>query len=332
MRRLLYRRTWLRRPSGVWTITALVLGVVLVAAGAVGLYGHFQTPGSQWTIGLAAATPFLTAAGLLGAVFVALSRQWLALLVAAVLAVWAAALQAPLFFGADAPAKSVHIHVLSFNMRIGGADAASIVRVARAKHVDLLMLEELTPDALARVEAAGIDRRFPYRIATPGPYGVGTGLWSRYPLTETRPLAIYTFRFISATAQVPGLAGPLAIAAIHVAGPVPVTGGWLDDMRHLPAELRRVAGTGRSVIVAGDFNATRDVVQFRDLLATGYEDADAQSGAGYVFTYPADRSYPPLIGIDHVLTRHAVATSFDSLSLPGSDHRAVLSTVAVPTG
>jgi endonuclease/exonuclease/phosphatase (EEP) superfamily protein YafD len=89
---------------------------------------------------------------------------------------------------------------------------------------------------------------------------------------------------------------------------------------------------GRPVIVGGDFNATPDVAQFRSVLRTGFADAADQAGAGMTRTYPADRWFPPLIAIDHVLTRGgAVATGVQTVSISGSDHRALLARIAVPT-
>ncbi len=77
-------------------------------------------------------------------------------------------------------------------------------------------------------------------------------------------------------------------------------------------------------MVAGDFNATVDHAQFRALLTDGYHDAAEQCGAGYLASYPADRWLPPLIAIDHLLTKHATATSAATVALPGSDHRGIL--------
>lgn len=82
------------------------------------------------------------------------------------------------------------------------------------------------------------------------------------------------------------------------------------------------------MLAAGDFNATTDHVQFRDLLEHGYGDPAAQAGAGYPARYPTDRWFGPLIAIDHVLTRRAVATSVSTVALPGSDHRGLLVQVA----
>jgi hypothetical protein len=55
-------------------------------------------------------------------------------------------------------------------------------------------------------------------------------------------------------------------------------------------------------MVAGDFNATRDVGEFRRLLRDGYRDAAEQSGAGLTRTHPADIWLPPVFAVDHILT------------------------------
>ena len=88
-----------------------------------------------------------------------------------------------------------------------------------------------------------------------------------------------------------------------------------------------------AVIIGGDYNSTPDMRQFRDLLTNGYRDAVQQTGSGFAPTFKADSSWgPPLITIDHILTRNAVASSVRTVKVPGSDHRAVLATIKVPTG
>ena len=39
---------------------------------------------------------------------------------------------------------------------------------------------------------------------------------------------------------------------------------------------------------------------------------------------------PPVITIDHVLTRNAAASSIRTVKIKGTDHRALLATVRVP--
>ena len=71
--------------------------------------------------------------------------------------------------------------------------------------------------------------------------------------------------------------------------------------------------------------------QFRDLLTNGYRDAVEQTGAGFAPTFPSNRrTIPPLLVIDHILTRAAPASSIKTIKLPGSDHRSLLATIKVP--
>jgi endonuclease/exonuclease/phosphatase (EEP) superfamily protein YafD len=87
---------------------------------------------------------------------------------------------------------------------------------------------------------------------------------------------------------------------------------------------------GGCVIVAADLNSTTDMRPFRGLLRDGYQDAAEQSGAGREPTFPADSRLPPLLAIDHILTRNCVATSLHTVKIPGSDHRGLVASVAIP--
>jgi endonuclease/exonuclease/phosphatase (EEP) superfamily protein YafD len=94
-------------------------------------------------------------------------------------------------------------------------------------------------------------------------------------------------------------------------------------------DFASVAGQA-GMIIAGDFNSTPDMQQFRDLLTNGYRDAADQTGAGFVPTFPSDSWLPPALEIDHVLTRGATATSLTAVTIAGSDHRGLLTTVRIP--
>ena len=51
---------------------------------------------------------------------------------------------------------------------------------------------------------------------------------------------------------------------------------------------------------------------------------------GFVPTFPSRTWHPPLITIDHVLTRQAASASIRTVYVRGSDHRSLLATVDVP--
>jgi endonuclease/exonuclease/phosphatase (EEP) superfamily protein YafD len=95
------------------------------------------------------------------------------------------------------------------------------------------------------------------------------------------------------------------------------------------SELGEQAGAG-SVIVAADLNSTTGMRPFRALLRNGYRDAAEQSGAGIKPTFPAASRLPPFLAIDHILTRNCTATSLCTVKIPGSDHRGLVVTIAIP--
>jgi endonuclease/exonuclease/phosphatase family metal-dependent hydrolase len=83
-------------------------------------------------------------------------------------------------------------------------------------------------------------------------------------------------------------------------------------------------------LLVGDFNATVDQPTMRDLLDDGYVDAAGAAGRGWVPTWRTGLA-PPL-AIDHVLVDRTVAVGGVSvLDVPGSDHRAVVADLRLPS-
>jgi endonuclease/exonuclease/phosphatase (EEP) superfamily protein YafD len=193
--------------------------------------------------------------------------------------------------------------------------------------VDVLMLEELTAPEAAALERAGLGALLPYHSAWPRARYAGTGVWSRFALQDAASDALTTNVQVTASVDVGGEV--VHLVALHMPGPLPVATDWVRNMALLRRELRSLGTTG-SILVGGDFNATSDTALYRRLLGDGFADATDQAGAGLQPTYPADVGPGPLIGIDHVITRRAVATSVHTVAIPGSDHRALAVVVRIP--
>lgn len=71
--------------------------------------------------------------------------------------------------------------------------------------------------------------------------------------------------------------------------------------------------------------------EWRAELDTGYRDTADQAGEGLRATWPTDTPIGPIAAIDHVLVDGGCAIrSFDSVPLPGSDHRAVVAEIVLP--
>ena len=84
-------------------------------------------------------------------------------------------------------------------------------------------------------------------------------------------------------------------------------------------------------ILAGDFDATLDHAELRDVAGGGYEDAGDVLGSGLRTTWPSDPRTRLPVTIDHVLADACCAPhSLDTFPMAGSDHRALLGELALP--
>lgn len=313
---------------GVRMVLTVLAAAVLLAA-AAGLLLHAVPTSWQVTVVATSFARYLMWLALPAAFLAGLAHRWpllAASVVACGLVIW---VQAPSFVAEAPPGGTVSLEVLQANLKVGAADPAALVSLVRDHGVQVLATEELTTAEKQRLIAAGLADILPYRLTATRADG-GVGIWSRYPLSGEHRIGGFELGALRATVTLPGQS-PATFVAVHVFPPYPFPAGeWSQELARLRAVLDALP-QGPPVVVAGDFNATVDHVQFRRLLGDGYGDAAAESGAGYTRTYPSDRWYPPLIGIDHVLTRGAVATRADTVDLPGSDHRGLLVQLALPT-
>lgn len=279
----------------------------------------------------AALSPYLIVSSLVAVLLFVLAARKVAAAAALTATVAMTAVQVPLYLRSDIePAQDVVVRVLTVNLRTGRADPVDLVRSAAAQG-DILAVQELTPREVNRLSTAGLDAIFRYRWLEPRPGASGVGLWSRFPLHDTRRIDGYSMAFVSARIRIAGVAVDPIVLAVHLPGPWPQSiDGWRHDIGRLPHTLDEVAADagGGAVVVAGDLNSTNDMRPFRDLLRNGYRDAAVQSAAGLAPTYPADHRWlPPFVAIDHILTRGCTATSLHTIPVPGSDHRGLIAAV-----
>jgi endonuclease/exonuclease/phosphatase (EEP) superfamily protein YafD len=217
----------------------------------------------------------------------------------------------------------VRLRVLTVNALGGAADPAAILRIVQQHDVDVLAVQELTPQLVSRLAAAGLAHLLPFSQLEPRPGSSGTGLWARWPLTPLPSLPGLTSATPRAQTGPPG-GRAVTLTAVH---PMAPTYGhaaiWQRDLTLIRQALTATDGPH---IVAGDFNASRDHRPFRDLLAaTGLTDcADSgQSRSWPGFTWPAIRVIPalPVMRLDHVLApRTAIVHVTRAIRIPRTDH------------
>jgi endonuclease/exonuclease/phosphatase (EEP) superfamily protein YafD len=275
-------------------------------------------------------TPYLAATAWVPVLVAALLRRWWVALAGVAAAVALAAAVLPRAFAGPRPEirNGVPLRVMTSNLQLGRGDARTVVSLVREQRVDVLALEELTPVAMRRLDAAGLRRLLPYRAVEPRPGAGGTGLVSRLPLVRVPSPPVSLNRQPAARVALRD-APPVDVVAVHPPPPLRRWGHWWKDM--LDA-LPRPAGPGGPLrVLAGDFNATLDHERFRRLLDAGYVDSADATGEGLRTTWPAGRRFPPELAIDHVLVDPRIAPRSLSVHLvPGSDHRAVVVQLTVP--
>lgn len=252
-------------------------------------------------------------------------RRWSGVAVALVVLAAAVWTQVPLYYGRAGDEDGRLVRVMQANLLFDGADPRALVDQVRERDIELLTVNELTPAAVDALGGEGLDRLLPHRYLSPGRTAAGTGIWSRHPLSDTLEYDGYVLNQLSATAAIPD-AGPVSVFAFHPVPPVYDIDVWADELSRLHAILQN-SPADRPAIAGGDFNATYDHAQFRAMLSGRFGDAVVQACAGHLVTYPTDKRWPPLVGIDHILIAGGRAVAVETLDVPGADHRALAASI-----
>jgi endonuclease/exonuclease/phosphatase family metal-dependent hydrolase len=231
---------------------------------------------------------------------------------------------APQVVGADPePAQGTErITVMNANLYEGRADAEEVVDAVRDNHVDILVLEEITPDLLAQMDAAGLAELLPERVGEPDYMVAGTMILANRPLTDHVRLRT-TFQGWEAKY------GTLTVLGVHPVAPVDPA-GWRADH----AAILKQAEADHADLIVGDMNATPDHDVMHRLDDAGYRDAGELSNEGWQPTWPANHVgilplLPPLVRIDHVMISDSMASlGTQTVDIEGTDHLALVATVA----
>lgn len=275
---------------------------------------------------LLGAWPMLTAA--------VLARRGALAAIAAALAaahvVWMMPLVQPPTAAAEAPRAGIRLRLLTVNLYALNPRVADAVDLIRRTDADVLFLQELTPPHHRALARSGALDRYRYGVADPRINSTGSAIYATRPLdagevwwAADQPMTRATLRLDAGAS--------LRVYNVHTTSPLTRVGDW---NRQLDAVADAVGGEKESVLLAGDFNATRDHRGFRRLLEMGWRDAHDAVARPAATTWPAGkRRTPTLIRLDHVLVPEGVRPRrVVELRNVGSDHRPVLADVVVAGG
>jgi endonuclease/exonuclease/phosphatase (EEP) superfamily protein YafD len=276
---------------------------------------------------LAALAPVATVPATAAVGIAAITTPWLAVLlgIPAVI-LWSWQLPPLRRTGSHAPAV-VRLRLFTVNAQGGAADPAAILGILRSHDVDVLAVQELTPQMVGGLEAAGLAQLLPFSQLDPRPASRGTGLWARWPLTPLAPVA--GLKAAAPRARIEPVGGrPVTLTAVHSLAPMRGRAGiWQRELTLIGQAMASVEGPQ---VVAGDFNASRDHRPFRDLMVEGFRDsADfGQSRSWPGFTWPAAGRSVPVMRLDHVLvSRTATVRMTRTIRVPRTDHHGVLAAI-----
>lgn len=327
------------------TLIARVLTVAaLVLCGLRAMPGELQQ--LPYVPVLVALAPWAALLAAIAVICALISRRWftaiLAVLCIAAQVYW----QRPFYEGTDHLDSTIATQAVSDNATTGGsyarvmtcntfrgaADAEQIVKIAREQHVQVLALQEITKSFVERLDAAGIASVLPHALTVSIAHGgIGNGLWSAVPMTQTQYAEIDSVasNMPAATLWFDDGRVPIRFVSVHTTSPRPGRWDrWYESIEELREQITQSA-TGSNYVLMGDFNATYDHAPLRDVIGTRFKDAARASGEGLKFSWPADRSpIPAFSGIDHILVEHNVTVGdVQTVQITGSDHRALLATL-----
>lgn len=304
-------------------VLALLLALVMLL--------HAEIPDWRWNLGSLAETilpwlglpiPVLLAGALLRRSASALAALLLPVLV------WF-----NLFGGvlSDKSGPGGFLTVASENVDAGNPGPAGTARALAASGADVLALVELTPQATGTYEK-GLAKAYPYHTLQ------GTvGLWSKLPLSDTRPIDIMDFgpaagaipagqqmasnRALRVTVATDR--GPLTVYVAHPGSVrvTPLAGFWTASrdigVRALGSAI--AADPSRRVVLLGDLNGSMEDRAFARITSR-LRPAQDVAGDGFGFTWPASF---PVVRIDQILVEGVKPDSSWVLPANGSDHRPV---------
>lgn len=334
-----------RYPDGLlWVVTVGVIAVMVLRMMPNGLDGKRYIPL------IVAFVPWMAVlSAIVLAVAVGVRRRALAVISIVCLAVqlfWHVGYLYPrvaLQPSARAAVKSAQVdttdryaRIMTLNTKNGLADALQIVRTVRDEHVEVLALQEVSANLISQLNEAGIRELLPYAaIASPSANDNGgvNGLWSAAPMSEATGDLIPIEASSIPAASIDFGGTMIRFGSVHPFSPRPSNQGLWD--RGL-SSISQLQGDEHTFVLMGDFNATWDHASFRYLLGDRFVDSGENAGEWFHMTYPANKTLfgvipvPAAVEIDHIVhDRGVVVGDLDTVSIAGSDHKALLGTLEV---
>ncbi|GAA3555987.1 teicoplanin resistance protein VanJ [Nonomuraea rosea] len=291
--------------SRVVVVVSAVVAIALAGHQLIPALGGFTPVMESLLPWLGVSVPVLLVAGVLARSRVASA----AALVPGV--VWAVMFGSTLF--RTPPGGPSDLAVGTVNVGVRNSASGEAVRTI-AEDLDLLAAQELTGGGPA---AKQLNKMFKYH------YPVSTvGLWSRYPISETKPLDVGLGWPRALRAVVTTPKGKVTVYVMHLASARP--GATTSRDASLAAARKLIdADPSKRILLLGDLNTATTDRGMRGLTPP-LTDAQGAAGDGFGFTWPSEF---PVTRPDHILYKGMTATKAGVAPATGSDHRAAVASL-----
>lgn len=226
----------------------------------------------------------------------------------------------------DKPAGELQF--VSLNAMYGSADVDGLLDEVQPT-TTVLVVQELTPDFLARLREAGIDKDFPYFEGEAREGAGGTGIFSRRPMKQ---VAKHDEVFLNLVVELETERGQrFRVAAVHTAPPPMGVDVWRRDAGGVAAMLRPYKG--EPLLAVGDFNAISRHATLR-MFTDGLRMMDPDGGSLILSgrsqltqwqpTWPVGGRLPAFARIDHALVHAGGAFAQPHyFTVSGTDHKGI---------
>ncbi len=220
--------------------------------------------------------------------------------------------------------------LLTINAQRGAADDEQILAAVDELGIDVLVVEEITPELAQRLLDNGVMARFPHGSGEAKATFAGTVVFSKYPLRNERAVPTY-FDSLVVTVDLPS--GPIDLLAVHPVHPIRSAANWRREHALIRASARDAD------VVAGDFNATLDHQPMRSLGDDGFRSVAEIAGTGWAPTWPSNGRgrlpgplAPRFLQIDHIMVREAWAVvDVRRVPIARTDHTGVYAEITRAT-
>ncbi|MEU9193992.1 endonuclease/exonuclease/phosphatase family protein [Streptomyces hundungensis] len=214
----------------------------------------------------------------------------------------------------DKQGSGGNLVVATHNVNADNKDPAGTARQVAASGAQVLALEEIPGDQVTTYKKALADL-YPYHSVQ------GTvGLWSTYPLSDSRPVDIKMgwTRAMRSTVRTPS--GDVAVYVAHMPSVrVKLNAGFTANQRDNSAYTLGEAISAEplgKVVLLGDLNGTMNDRSLNNITAQ-MRSTQGAAGSGFGFTWPAGF---PMARIDQIMVKGLQPTSSWTLARTGSDH------------